>query len=267
MLIHPVPVLQDNYAYVLVCPQTQTAAVIDPAEPAVVTKALRQLVSQATIPTLAAVKSILTTHHHGDHAGGNMGMLKELPGLDVYGADERVPGLTHTLAHGDVFHVGSIKVTALLTPCHTRGSVSFLCEAPAVGSASGGSEDRAVFTGDTLFVGGCGRFFEGTASQMHESLNTILASLPPTTAVYCGHEYTVANLRFAASIEPSNTRIADKLAWAQSVGQTVPSTIADELETNPFMRVGHRSVQEAVGVAGDAIAAMDALRTRKNNFR
>jgi len=127
-----------------------------------------------------------------------------------------------------------------------------------------------VFTGDTLFIAGCGRFFEGSATDMYRALVEILGALPPSTLVYCGHEYTVKNLKFAATVEPKSTAVADKLAWAKAQrdkGQpTVPSTIAEEFTFNPFMRVRESSVQAHAGKAGDAIATMAAIRAKKDVF-
>ena len=150
------------------------------------------------------------------------------------------------------------------------GSVSYLINDPTDASDPG-----AVFTGDTLFIAGCGRFFEGTPDQMHYSLNTVLASLNDDTHVYCGHEYTIANLKFALSVEPENTYIREKLDWAVKVrekqGATVPSTIGGEKRWNPFMRVSKADViKAAVGVSDRVesdIEVMRALREMKNNFR
>jgi hydroxyacylglutathione hydrolase len=127
-----------------------------------------------------------------------------------------------------------------------------------------------VFTGDTLFVAGCGRFFEGTPEQMYRALVEILSALPPETRVYCGHEYTVNNLKFAATVEPSNQAISDKLAWAQAQRSadkpTIPSTIAEELTFNPFMRVREPTVQQHANAVGNAIATMAAIRAKKDVF-
>ena len=127
-----------------------------------------------------------------------------------------------------------------------------------------------MFTGDTLFIAGCGRFFEGSASDMYRALVEILGTLPPLTRVYCGHEYTVKNLKFATTVEPNNAAVAEKLVWAKAQtdkGQpTVPSTIAEEHTFNPFMRVRENSVQAHAGKVGDAIATMATIRSRKDVF-
>jgi hydroxyacylglutathione hydrolase len=162
------------------------------------------------------------------------------------------------LKNNDVFQIGSLQVKALSTPGHTTGSVSYYVVDPD-------SDEKAVFTGDTLFIAGSGRFFEGTGKDMYYSLIEQLGSLPRETKVYCGHEYTVSNLKFAASVEPNNIPLAEKLKWAHSKSITVPSTIEDEFRTNPFMRVYEASIQSALGVT-DPIQAMDLLREMKNKF-
>lgn len=131
-------------------------------------------------------------------------------------------------------------------------------------------EPGVVFTGDTMFVAGCGRFFEGSANDMYRALIEVLGTLPPSTLVYCGHEYTVKNLKFAATVEPKSAAVADKLAWAKAQrdkGQpTVPSTIAEEFTFNPFMRVCENSVQAHAGKMGDAIGTMATIRAQKDAF-
>nr|KAJ3412750.1 hypothetical protein HK105_002265 [Polyrhizophydium stewartii] len=253
MRVIPVPVFKDNYAYLLVDTATREAAAVDPAEPDKVLRAAQEHGVKLT--------TLLTTHHHADHAGGNEGVIAAVPGIRVVGSDPRIPGVATPLAHGDTVRVGGLVVKALLTPCHTTGSVSYFVEADA---EAAGATDRAVFTGDTLFVAGCGRFFEGTAEQMYKSLIQTLAPLPHDTKVFCGHEYTAPNLAFAAMVEPDNQRIAAKAAWAATVGCTVPSTIGEELETNPFMRVDRPELQRRFGVA-DPIALMAELRELKNS--
>ncbi|XP_050250990.1 hydroxyacylglutathione hydrolase cytoplasmic isoform X2 [Quercus robur] len=147
--------------------------------------------------------------------------------------------------------------------CHTNGHISYYV-------TSKEEEDPAVFTGDTLFIAGCGKFFEGTAEQMYQSLCVTLGSLPKPTRVYCGHEYTVKNLQFALTVEPDNVKIQQKLTWAQHQRQaglaTIPSTIEEELETNPFMRVDLPEIQARVG-CGSPVEAIQEIRKRKDNWR
>ncbi len=170
--VRHVPVLSDNYAYILVCDATKEAALVDPAE---CDKVL------STVQLMGVnVCAVLTTHHHEDHAGGNADVAKRL-NVPVFGGDDRVQALSNKVSAKDVISVGKLAVQVLETPCHTSGSVSYLVE---------GGGRRAVFTGDTLFLGGCGRFFEGTAPQMQRALNEVLGALPDDTLVYCGHEYT-----------------------------------------------------------------------------
>lgn len=206
--------------------------------------------------------SILTTHHHNDHCGGNSQMLSHFPGIKVFGGDERVQAITDLVKDGDELELFDTKIKVFHVPCHTSDHVLYYVQNQ--------KSSPFLFTGDTLFVGGCGRFFEGTAEQMHTALNKIVASLPHDTQVYCGHEYTVQNLKFAHHIEPDNEDVKQKLDWAvQQISEgkhTIPSTIGDELKYNPFMRVHVPSVQQKVNET-DEIATMLALRELKNKFK
>ncbi len=221
--------LRDNYAY-LVIDHTE-AAVVDPGEAGPVKDALaREGVRLA---------AIWLTHHHADHVGGVPGLAE--PGIEVVAHTRdvsRIPGVTRQVEEGDEVRLGSLRASILHNPGHTLGAISYL-----VGGC--------VFTGDTLFGAGCGRLFEGDAAMMHASLQK-LAALPPSTKVYFGHEYTAANLRFAAVAEPSNARIAARAAALTT--PSTPSTIADELATNPFVR------------APD-VATFAERRARKDTFK
>lgn len=255
MQIVPIPILADNYAYLLIDPDTGDAAAVDPADPG---------------PVLAEVHArglrlthVLCTHHHGDHSGGNVAIVDAVPNVAVVGPQldaARIPGLTHGVLHGDVVRVGSLAVRVLFVPCHTRGHIAFVA-----GEAA--PDGPALFCGDTLFVAGCGRFFEGSAEQMVSALYDVLGALPPETRVYCGHEYTVANLAFAASVEPNNIAVRDKLAWATAQRAaalpTVPSTLGDERTYNPFLRVH----VPAIALGDPPAVAMARLREAKNAFR
>lgn len=185
MQIIPIPCLQDNYAY-LVLPTTSK----DPVKsgPAIVIDPVEAHKVQSQLPPGQTIQAILTTHHHWDHAGGNADMKTLFPNAEVWGGDERILAIDRKVQDGQVLTVEKLKITALSTPCHTSGHVCYLVE------EEGGGGEKAVFTGDTLFIAGCGKFFEGTASQMVQAME-YLASLGDDVAVYCGHEYTKSNLK------------------------------------------------------------------------
>jgi hydroxyacylglutathione hydrolase len=256
MRVVPVPCLSDNYAYLLIDEGAKIAAVVDASEDAPVLEA----VAREGVRLVA----ILSTHHHFDHVGGNEAIARAIPGIAVYGhrSDaERTPALDHPLDDGDAFSIGDVAVEAMHVPGHTLGAITFV--------ARHGGEAWA-FTGDTLFLAGCGRLFEGTPAQMHVSLAR-LAALPPRTNVACGHEYTESNLRFAAHVEPYNERIAaraTRVAEMRARGlPTVPGTVAEELETNPFLRVENESVRAHVRVDDGPVETFAKLRREKDSFR
>ncbi|KAJ2663852.1 Cytoplasmic glyoxalase II [Coemansia sp. RSA 1200] len=251
MKVIAVPCLSDNYAYVLVDEKAGEVSVVDPVEPSKVIPVVEG--------TKLKLKTILTTHHHADHSGGNQGMLKAFPGLTVYGGDgNRIPGLTNQLKDGAKFQLGSLTVQAMQTYGHTTSSICYYIQDAA-------DKQRVVFTGDTLFVGGCGRLFEGSPQDMYTSLNEKLALLPKDTSVYAGHEYTRANLRFALSVEPDNQALREKARRCANADCTMPSTIGEELATNPFMRVDQPDLQKATG-ATDPVQVLAIVRRMKDNF-
>lgn len=222
MQVIPIPQLSDNYAYLVVDESTKRAAVVDCAEADPVLRA----VEAAGVELIA----ILPTHHHWDHIGGNEALLAQVK-LEVYGYEgqgERIPGCTREVKDGDRIRVGDLGARILFIPAHTSGHIAYYFE-----------REQSVFTGDTLFAGGCGRLFEGDAAMMLRSLSTLMA-LPDDTKVYFGHEYTEKNLRFALTLEPGNAELRRKHAWAVEQGRThqptVPTTIASEKATNPFFR-------------------------------
>ena len=247
------PALRDNYMYLISDPTTKVAAVVDPVEP-------QKLISKAAERGVD-IKYILTTHSHWDHAGGNNKMTTLVPSVEeVYGGvGDGVEGCTKEVNHGDEILVGSIKVTVLFTPCHTPGHVSYFIDQQE------NVKQPAVFPGDTLFVGGCGNFNSGTPDQMYHAMCKVLAKLPPSTLVYCGHEYTKRNLSFAAYAEPSNQRVREKLAWCDTVKCTIPSTIASELETNPFIRVHEKTIQDFTNET-DPIKGIFKVRKLKDSW-
>ena len=218
---------------------------------------------------LAALRSrgrdfdlILCTHHHGDHVGGNLA-LKEATGCRIVGPEAdrgRIPGLDQGVKEGDEVEVGSARLRVLETPGHTRGHISYY--AP---------EAKALFCGDTLFALGCGRLLEGDAPTMWASL-TKLAGLPDDTRVYCGHEYTQSNARFALSVDPDNERLtarAKEVDRQRAAGApTVPSTLGEEKAANPFLRAGDPYLQARLGMQGaPAVEVFAELRRRKDGFR
>jgi len=228
----PVPVLQDNYSYLVIDEDERVAAVVDCAEVDPVVAAAR---SEAV-----RITAVLATHHHFDHVGGNEEIARRIP-VRIYGnADDagRIPALTDGVRSGETVRLGRLSATVLFIPAHTSGHIAYHF-----------ARERSVFTGDTLFAAGCGRLFEGDPAQMMASLATLTA-LPDETRVYCGHEYTVRNLEFAATLEPSNRAIADKLAWARARradGQpTIPTTIASERATNPFLRTSSPELRASI---------------------
>ncbi|XP_078273792.1 hydroxyacylglutathione hydrolase, mitochondrial isoform X3 [Rhinoraja longicauda] len=256
MKVELLPALKDNYMYLLIDKESREAAIVDPVEPQKVVDAVKKHGVNLT--------TVLTTHHHWDHAGGNEALAKIVPGLKVYGGDDRIGALTCKVTHKKKFQVGSLNVECLFTPCHTSGHICYFV------TKDNSTEAPAVFTGDTLFVAGCGRFFEGTGEEMYRALIDILGSLPRETRVYCGHEYTINNLKFARHVEPNNAIIKQKLAWAKeqyNLGNpTIPATIGEEFSYNPFMRVREKSVQDHAGTK-DAISTMEAIRQEKDDFK
>jgi len=244
-----IPCLEDNYAYLV--RSGALCAVIDPAEAEPVEAALRARGARLT--------HILNTHHHWDHSGGNR-ELKATYGAEVIGPEKdrsRIPAIDTGVDEAHGWQFGPFKVAVLEVPAHTRGAVAYV-----FGSA--------VFTGDTLFAMGCGRLFEGSAAMMLASL-TKIAALPEATAVYCGHEYTLTNARFAMTLEPGNAALAARLTAveaARASGQpTVPSTIALEKATNPFLRTHSAEIRGNIGMAdGDDAAVFAEIRRRKDSF-
>jgi len=232
--IERIPTFQDNYTYLAICEGTREAAVIDAPEAGPVIDRVQR--------TGATVTQILSTHHHPDHAMANSELAAHFGGVPVLGhvSDaDRLEGFTHGVEEGDSVNVGHETARVLFIPCHTRGHVAYWFE-----------EAEALFSGDMLFAGGCGRTFEGTPEMMFDALVGKLAKLPDRTQVFCGHEYTETNLRFAASVDPDNADVAAKLAQVQQIRagaaadwhdatpneMTIPSTIGEEKRTNPFLR-------------------------------
>jgi len=254
MQIALVPLLTDNYGYLLHDPASGATAIVDPSEAA---------------PVLAAAEAhgwrlshILNTHHHADHSGGNLG-LKQATGAAVVGPAPdraRIPGIDIALDEGESFRLGDAEAEILFIPGHTKGHIAFHFRG-----------DRALFCGDTLFSLGCGRMFEGTAPMMWASLDK-LRRLPAETRVFCGHEYTAANARFAVSIDPDNAALRRReREIAELRGQnrpTIPSTMSEERAANPFLRADDPTLAAAVGLPDAPPAEVfGEIRRRKDNFR
>ena len=260
MKVVPVAQLADNYAYLVIDEGSGIAGVVDVAEAGPVLAAAEEQGVRIT--------AILSTHHHFDHVGGNEDLIVALaesgPEVFGYAGDaERIPGLNRPLKDGERFTLAGMTGRALYIPAHTRGHLAFYF-----------AEEATVFTGDTLFAGGCGRLFEGDAAQMKLSLEK-LATLPDDTKVYCGHEYTQSNLAFAATLEPGNRVLADRRAEVDRLREagtpTVPTTIALEKATNPFLRSDSAELRAAVaaqvpGVTEDSVGIFAATRTLKDNY-
>ena len=251
--IAPIRAFKDNYIW---CLRRGThAAVVDPGDAGPVFDYLRAEDLQLT--------AILNTHHHADHVGGNAGLLSKY-NVPVFGpAREIIPAVTQKLAEGEEIEVPGIglRQRVLDIPGHTAGHIAFY-------------GDGMLLCGDTLFSCGCGRLFEGTPAQMLASLQT-LAALPTETRVYCAHEYTLANIRFALAVEPGNVDLQARAAAAAETRRrgepTVPSTIGLELATNPFMRCDVPAVRDAAarrekGAETAALRTFAALREWKNGF-
>jgi hydroxyacylglutathione hydrolase len=257
MKLIPLPAFQDNYLWLL--HDGRRALVVDPGDAGPVRAALDEGGLQ--------LDAILVTHHHPDHVGG-VDALRDATGARVFGpARERIPEPLDRLSEGDSIEVLGLRFDILDVPGHTAGHIAYSC--PDFDGAP------LLFCGDTLFSGGCGRLFEGTAAQMHDSLGK-LAALPGNTRVCCTHEYTLGNLKFATAVEPGNTKLnhyRQQCEERRSRGEpTLPSTIALEREVNPFLRSRIPAVAQAAHAYNaadvkDEVAVFAALRQWKNEFR
>lgn len=257
MKIIPVPVRQDNYAYLLVDEPSNKAAAVDPFDVSKVASAAERL----GVSIVAAI----TTHHHLDHSGGNGDFARKYPEAPIYGGSHQVQNVTNIVKDKDEFKIGdNIHIRCLATPCHTQDSICYYVTDPTDMSHPGG-----LFTGDTLFIGGCGRFFEGTADEMIHALK-YLGSLPDKTIVYNGHEYTASNLAFGRFIEPNSSGIARLSEIVKNNDITTgKTTVGEEKEWNVFMRLNAPTVREKMnaGPAASEIDVMNSLREQKNNYK
>ena len=255
MNLIPLPAFTDNYIWLL--HSGHHAIVVDPGDAQPVLSALQQYGLQ--------LDAILVTHHHADHVGG-VDVLREATGARVWGpARERIPEPLLRLHHGDTVVELGLTFSVMDVPGHTSGHIAYFCQ----------SMDGAplLFCGDTLFSGGCGRLFEGTPAQMLASLDS-LAALPGNTRVCCTHEYTLSNLKFARAVEPRNADLNQYSAWCEALRTkeqpTLPSSIAKELQINPFLRTRQPAVvAQAVARQAeerDEVAVFAAIREWKNKF-
>jgi hydroxyacylglutathione hydrolase len=251
--IRQIPVLNDNYVYLVREPKSGCVGVVDPAVVAPVLDEAKSLGWTIT--------HILNTHHHGDHTGGNL-EIKEVTGCAIVGPGpdrDRIPGIEVEVTDGDTFTLGDEDASVFFVPGHTRGHIAYWF-----------ADSDALFCGDTLFSVGCGRVFEGTMDQMWSSLSRLRA-LPSETRVYCAHEYTQSNIQFAVSVDPNNlalrTRESDVKSKRDRGEPTVPSRLGEELAVNPVLRADQRDLQEALGMAGaDPVAVFTEVRQRKDTF-
>lgn len=266
MRVERIPTLRDNYTYLVIDEASNEAAVIDAPEAAPVIARIEKLGVRLSL--------VLSTHHHLDHSGANPELAARY-GVPVIGhaSDSgRIPGFSQGVNEGDRVSVGRLEAEVVFIPAHTRGHIAYVFPG-------------AVFCGDTLFAGGCGRLFEGDPQMMHEALNVKLAKLADETRVYCGHEYTEANLRFALTLEPGNAALVARMAqvkarraqaakdWhdATEAEMTVPSTLADERATNPFMRAASPELLASVRkrlphTSADPVSVLGAVRALKDQF-
>ncbi|MBM3571430.1 MAG: hydroxyacylglutathione hydrolase [Alphaproteobacteria bacterium] len=251
--IEQIPVLNDNYVYLVREGRSGSVGVVDPA---VVEPVLAR--AQALNWTIT---HILNTHHHGDHVGGNLD-IKKATGCTIVGprADRaRIPGIDVEVGDGDVYNFGMALAKVFDVPGHTRGHIAYWF-----------ADSDALFCGDTMFALGCGRLFEGTPQQMWTSLGK-LRGLPDSTHIYCAHEYTQSNARFALTVEPDNATLharSVRIDEMRARGQpTVPSLLGEEKATNPFLRADQASLADHIGLAvADPVAVFAEVRRRKDVF-
>ena len=251
--VYQFPCLEDNYGYLVRDPVTGYTGCVDTPEVEAIERALEHTGWELT--------HILNTHHHFDHAGGNL-EIKEKTGAVIVGPREeveRIPGMDVQLGNNDEYFFGKQTMTVMMTPGHTRGHCIFYFK-----------DSNVVFVGDTLFALGCGRLFEGSPEEMLDSLQR-LAAMPDETKVYCAHEYTQANAKFALTVEPQNSALAERAAEIDELRAankpTVPTTIGLERRTNPFMRSDSADLRATLGMEDAAdVEVFAETRSRKDSF-
>ena len=249
--IHQFPCLSDNYGILVHDPDSGSTASIDTPEASKIEQALQETGWNLT--------HILNTHHHPDHTGGNL-LLKEKTGCTVVGPKgSNIPGIDIEVSEGSLISFGDLTAKVIETPGHTIDHITYWFESMGM-----------AFVGDTLFALGCGRVFEGTMAQMWQSLLKVRA-LPPATIIYCAHEYTLANAKFALSVDPDNESLQARFEVIKGLRAenkaTVPTILATEIETNPFLRADKADLQTAIGMSGkDAVDVFAEVRRRKDRF-
>ena len=247
--LYQLQILEDNYTYLLTW--DKNALVVDPGE----AEPILDLLDKEDLKLI----NILVTHYHDDHTGGIETLTKKTACHVIGPDDNRVPKLEQSVDEGEELMFGPFAIKVFSTPGHTKPHIVYFFR-----------ELHLLFSGDLIFAGGCGKLFEGTPQEMWNSLEKILA-LPDDTMIYCGHEYTVKNLEFAVSLEPNNEKLQKRLEEAkkqQAEGNpTVPSTLAEEKETNPFLRVKTEALQKALGITDTDPAFLFAhIRKLKDEF-
>ena len=257
MQVMRLPALSDNYIFLLHDPKQKIAAVVDPADAGPVLRCLEELAAELV--------AIFNTHHHMDHVGGNRQLMQCFPSVRIYGSVQdrgRIPGQQVFCSEGDKVEFAGRVGEVLFVPGHTSGHIAYYFPPEVEGEAG------ELFCGDTLFAGGCGRLFEGTPTQMVDSLSKLRA-LPDNTRVWCAHEYTLKNLQFALTVDAENPDLQSRYAEVQEARlareATVPSQLGVEKRTNPFLRWEEPTLQSAVK-SKEPVQTFARLRGMKDRF-
>ncbi|XP_017488121.1 PREDICTED: hydroxyacylglutathione hydrolase-like protein isoform X2 [Rhagoletis zephyria] len=254
MVVKIIPARKNNYMYLITDLPTGCTAAIDLSDNKILFDVLKQEKMKLSYAFI--------THHHEDHSGGTTELATACPEVKICAGDERIKAVNHCIKRDEKIKLGQMTIHCLHTPCHTVGHYCYFVECGAGGPP-------ALFTGDTLFQGGCGGFDEGTPEQMYAIVKRFCA-LPKESRVFGGHENTILNLRFAETVEPENSNIHSRLVWAQKQREnklpTPPSLLCEERLWNPFMRVDHPDVQQYTGDT-DPIYTMFCLRKQRDTFK